>query len=46
VALREHPAAPVSAGWPWAALALLLCASAVWLLNQPMEMRGTVLGPA
>jgi ferredoxin len=46
VAVREHPARPVRAGWPWAALAVLLCATAVWLLNQPMEMRGTVLGPS
>jgi ferredoxin len=29
---------------PWAALALALFAAAVWLLSQPMEMRGTFLG--
>jgi ferredoxin len=46
VAVREQPAHPARAGWPWAAIAVLLFASAVWLLNQPMEMRGTVLGPA
>jgi ferredoxin len=28
---------------PWAALLLVLAAAAVWLLHQPMEMRGTVL---
>jgi hypothetical protein len=28
----------------WAALCLLLGASALWLLSQPMEMRGTFLG--
>jgi ferredoxin len=28
----------------WAALCLLLWASALWLLSQPMEMRGTFLG--
>jgi hypothetical protein len=28
----------------WAALCLLLSASALWLLSQPMEMRGTFLG--
>lgn len=26
---------------PWAGLAVLLCAAGVWLLLQPMEMRGT-----
>lgn len=29
---------------PWAVLALLLSVTGVWLLLQPMEMRGTVLG--
>ncbi len=29
---------------PWAALILLFFAAAVWLLQQPMEMRGTFLG--
>jgi polyferredoxin len=29
---------------PWAALVVLLFAAAVWLLQQPMEMRGTYLG--
>ncbi|HEX8501386.1 MAG TPA: hypothetical protein VF659_12460 [Pyrinomonadaceae bacterium] len=28
----------------WAAVCLLLWASALWLLSQPMEMRGTFLG--
>ncbi|MET0646061.1 MAG: 4Fe-4S binding protein [Pyrinomonadaceae bacterium] len=28
----------------WAALCLMLWASALWLLSQPMEMRGTFLG--
>jgi hypothetical protein len=28
---------------PWAALCLLLGVAALWLLTQPMEMRGTVL---
>ncbi|KAA5543279.1 FesM [Roseiconus nitratireducens] len=29
---------------PWAALHLLLYVSAVWIMNQPMDMRGTFLG--
>jgi hypothetical protein len=28
----------------WAGVCLLLWASALWLLSQPMEMRGTFLG--
>jgi len=28
----------------WAAVSLLLAGSAFWLLSQPMEMRGVVLG--
>jgi hypothetical protein len=28
---------------PWAVLCALLFASALWLLSQPMEMRGTLL---
>jgi ferredoxin len=31
------------AALPWAALAVALCAAGVWLLLQPMEMRGTFL---
>jgi hypothetical protein len=29
---------------PWAALALLIAAAALWVMSQPMEMRGLVLG--
>jgi hypothetical protein len=29
--------------WPWALLLSLLLAAAVWLMGQPMEMRGTLL---
>lgn len=35
---------PATAALPWQALALILTAAAVWLMNQPMEMRGTLLG--
>ena len=44
IARREAPRRTAAAAWPWLALALALYASAVWLLNQPMEMRGTFLG--
>jgi thiol:disulfide interchange protein len=29
---------------PWGALALALSAVGIWLLLQPMEMRGTIMG--
>lgn len=41
---REYPARRWQACIPWAILFVLLCGAAVWLLNQPMEMRGTFLG--
>ena len=44
IAEREHPARAMRAFLPWAGLCLLLAATAVWLLSQPMEMRGTFLG--
>lgn len=40
--IGERPQA-VWAAAPWWALASLLCAAGVWLLLQPMEMRGTLL---
>jgi ferredoxin len=44
IAEREYPARAVQTFAPWAGLCLLLGATAVWLLSQPMEMRGTFLG--
>jgi polyferredoxin len=46
IALREtaHRGRALRATLPWAALALALSAAGVWLLFQPMEMRGTVMG--
>lgn len=38
IALRERCPA-----WPWYLLHGILAASAVWMLSQPMEMRGTFL---
>jgi ferredoxin len=43
----EGRKAPGPSGWggflPWAALLTLLFAAAIWLMSQPMEMRGTML---
>jgi hypothetical protein len=44
IARQECPAHPGKAFAPWAVLSVLLWLSAVWLLSQPMEMRGTFLG--
>jgi polyferredoxin len=35
---------PVRAFIPWAALSLLIAGAALWVMSQPMEMRGVVLG--
>ncbi len=46
IARREHDAHP-QARWafaPWGVLVVLLFASGVWLLLQPMDMRGTMVG--
>ena len=40
---RDFPRRPRSAFVPWAALVVGLAATALWLLAQPMEMRGTYL---
>jgi polyferredoxin len=44
LASRDAPAQPAQAFSPWAVLHLLMALVAVWLLSQPMEMRGTFLG--
>ena len=44
IAEREYPEQAARAFVPWAILSLMLLAAAVWLLYQPMEMRGTFLG--
>jgi polyferredoxin len=41
---NDCPTSPWRAYLPWAILHAILWASAVWLLAQPMEMRGTFLG--
>lgn len=44
LAAEDAPERPWRAFTPWAALTLLLLLAANWLMNQPMEMRGTFLG--
>ncbi len=44
IAEREAPSRTAAAFLPWGSLCLLLGSAAVWLLLQPMEMRGTFLG--
>lgn len=41
---RDCPRAPWRAYLPWLVLHALLFAAGVWLMGQPMEMRGTFLG--
>jgi hypothetical protein len=41
IAEREHPHHSWRAFLPWAGLLILLLLAGVWLMAQPMEMRGT-----
>jgi hypothetical protein len=43
IAARRAPEHAAAAALPFALLALLLGAAGIWLLSQPMEMRGTSL---
>jgi hypothetical protein len=43
IAERDYPVRTARAFIPWAGLFLLLAAAALWLLYQPMEMRGTMI---
>ena len=43
IARREAPTRTAAAFWPWGTVVLMLAGAAVWLLQQPMEMRGTFL---
>lgn len=42
--VRLFPERPIRAFVPWGVVTLLLWAAAMWMLSQPMEMRGTFLG--
>ena len=40
VSEREHAESPLAATIPWAIVTIALTAAAVWILAQPMDMRG------
>ena len=40
ISLRDYPNRPARATIPWAVVLVLLAAAAIWVLFQPMEMRG------
>lgn len=44
LAVTEKVDHPLRVFIPWAALSLLMAGGAFWLMSQPMEMRGVVLG--
>ncbi|MBI2807135.1 MAG: FesM [Planctomycetes bacterium] len=44
LARKDQPSAPWRAYLSWVVLQSILWAAAIWLLAQPMEMRGTFLG--
>jgi polyferredoxin len=44
ISLRDYPNRSTRATIPWAVVVMLLAATAIWVLFQPMEMRGTGLG--
>jgi ferredoxin len=44
LAKAEHVDHPFGIFAPWAGVSLILWAAALWLMSQPMEMRGTLLG--
>jgi hypothetical protein len=41
LATEDAPGRPMRAFLPWAAVCVLLCVGALWLIVQPMDMRGT-----
>ena len=41
IAERENPDHPWRAFLPWVGLLILLLLTGIWLMSQPMEMRGT-----
>jgi hypothetical protein len=44
LAATDRTVQPARAFIPWAALSLAIAAAALWVMSQPMEMRGLVLG--
>ena len=44
LAEQDAPSRALRVFLPWATLVVIMSAAAIWLLSQPMEMRGTILG--
>ena len=44
IAAKEEVDHPLRVALPWAALSLIMAGGAIWLMSQPMEMRGVALG--
>lgn len=44
IAAEFAPERPINAFAPWAFVSVLLFAASCWILNQPMDMRGTFVG--
>jgi polyferredoxin len=44
ISMRDRADRPVRATAPWAVLFVVFAAAAIWILLQPMEMRGVELG--
>jgi len=44
IAARDEVVHSIRAFLPWAVLSLLMAGAAFWLMSQPMEMRGVMLG--
>ena len=40
ISVRDYPRRPAVASIPWLIVVALLAAAALWILGQPMEMRG------
>jgi hypothetical protein len=44
ISVRDHPGRAGRAAAPWVVLTAGIAATALWVLSQPMEMRGTFFG--
>ena len=44
ISQRDHPRQAVAASLPWMVLVAIVAAAAIWILQQPMDMRGLSVG--
>jgi ferredoxin len=44
ISARDYPNAPGKAAAPWLVVLVLLTVAALWILGQPMDMRGLAIG--